>query len=602
MTRVLTTIQFTFGIRWIDFIWQGNNQFMKKIQIEAVFKNVKVLIKNGEISKAKTQYELILNAFPSNRRPQQGLANLTKLVPSNNQAHLQRKALLKAQLNQLELLQKRGKMNHVFDYAQNLVREHPEEVLAWNFLGSSSLLLGRFDHAITAFKQVTQLNPNFTGGFNNLGVALLQKGKLDEAIDAHKISLSLTPENPDAYYNLGLALYKAGKLDDAIEAYNTAFSLKPEDINISLTLGAIFKAQGNKKKAINAFKNVLSVDPSHTGAHRSLSTLVRYKEADPHIGQVKRLLNRSGITDEDKFQLHFTLAKMQEDTGALKEAVHHYKTGGAIRQKMVAYNFKQDQDLFYLIKKAAPDIKNNALTPQYRKVAAGPIFILGMPRSGTTLVEQILSSHSKISGAGELRFLKQFGGAINTGVEKASTENLIQVRQSYLAELAKFSKGLPFVTDKMPHNFRLIGLICSALPEAKIIHVKRDPAATCWSNFKTFFSSSGLGYSYNLQTVTQYYRLYLDLMAYWEKIYGNRIYALDYDQLTNNQVQETRKLVNHLDLEWEDACLSPHANKNEVRTASHQQVRQKIYKGSSQKWRNFEPFLDGAFDLLSEES
>jgi len=167
-----------------------------------------------------------------------------------------------------------------------------------------------------------------------------------------------------------------------------------------------------------------------------------------------------------------------------------------------------------------------------------------------------------------------------------------------LYNLNKVSSGKPFVTDKLPQNFYYIALILKALPEAKIIHVKRDPAATCWSNFKHYFSSDGLGYSYDLETTVGYYQLYQDLMKFWDQQYASQIYHLDYDRLTFDQEIETRKLIAHLGLDWENACLSPQENKRRSRTASRHQVRKKIYEGSSQEWRKFEPYLNGIFDEL----
>ena len=170
------------------------------------------------------------------------------------------------------------------------------------------------------------------------------------------------------------------------------------------------------------------------------------------------------------------------------------------------------------------------------------------------------------------------------------------MRKAYLNELEKVSNGYRFVSDKMPHNFLHIGLLLNAMPEAKVIHVKRDPAATCWSNFKQIWFENGLGYSYNLKDTVNYFELYQDLMEFWDHQYSEHIYHLDYDKLTVEQGPETRKLIEHLELDWEDACLSPQYNKRSVRTASQQQVRQKVYKDSSQAWRKYEPFLNGVFD------
>jgi hypothetical protein len=221
-----------------------------------------------------------------------------------------------------------------------------------------------------------------------------------------------------------------------------------------------------------------------------------------------------------------------------------------------------------------------------------------MPRSGTTLVEQIISSHPLVTGAGELSFAHQFGSSIAVGHTPVDAEALTAFREEYLSALKQRSEGNAFVSDKMPQNFRYLGLITAALPEAKIIHVKRDPAAVCWANYTQLFVSDSFGYCYNLDDILHYHELYEDLMKYWHQVLPNRIYDLHYELLTENQEEETRNLMSHLGLEWDDACLSPEHNKRVVATASNVQVRQKVYQGSSEKWKRYRPFLNGALDHL----
>lgn len=203
-----------------------------------------------------------------------------------------------------------------------------------------------------------------------------------------------------------------------------------------------------------------------------------------------------------------------------------------------------------------------------------------------------------VTGGGELSHVSQLGEplAINSGM--INTAAISNFRDSYLSELSKVSNKKLFITDKMPHNFRFIPLICAAIPEAKIIHVRRDPKATCWSNFKQYFVSDSIGYCYELKDLVTFYSLYQDLMEFWQSEYSGRIYNLNYESLTTSQESETRKLIEHLDLSWEETCLSPQNNDRIVRTASQQQVRQKVYQGSSEAWRKYESFLHGAFDSL----
>jgi len=221
-----------------------------------------------------------------------------------------------------------------------------------------------------------------------------------------------------------------------------------------------------------------------------------------------------------------------------------------------------------------------------------------MPRSGTTLIEQIVSSHSEVVGAGELNYVSQFGLNLSVEPEAINVTAISKFRDNYLRSISNRANGKSIVTDKMPQNFRFIPLICAAFPEAKIIHVLRNAAATCWSNYKQYFVSNSLGYCYDLMDVVEYYKLYKDLMEFWQSEYNGRIYNLNYEHLTADQENQTRKLIKQIGLNWEEACLSPHENKRSVRTASSQQIRQKVYQGSSEAWRKYEPFLNGAFDGL----
>ena len=227
-----------------------------------------------------------------------------------------------------------------------------------------------------------------------------------------------------------------------------------------------------------------------------------------------------------------------------------------------------------------------------------PIFIVGMPRSGTTLVEQIISSHAQVTGAGELDFAKQFGATIAAGITEVNSQSLLDFRHNYLNKLQNVSEGNLIVTDKMPQNFRYIGLLAAAFPEAKIIHVKRNPAAVCWANYKQYFVSKSNGYCYALDDVVSYHKLYEDLMKFWTNTLNNRIYTLNYELLTVNQESESRSLIRHLDLDWHENCLSPQDNARSVATASNVQIRQRVYQGSSEQWKKYQQFLNGAFDGL----
>ena len=505
----------------------------------------------------------------------------------------------KEQVQPLIDLYTQGKLKETLEAVSLLLQDFPRSVTLYNINGVANKGLGKLEEAIEAYKQALSLKPDYAEGYNNLGNVFQKQDKLEEAIEAYQKALSIKPDYAEAYYNLGVIFQKQGKLEEAIEAYNKATSIKSDYAQAYFNLGNTYQDQGKLKEAIEAYNKVLSIEPEFAEAHRNLSSITKYTSENSHFKQVMDFYNSKDLSEDARCSLSFTLAKMYEDIGKLDQAFKFLSRGNALRKKLLNYSIDEDKELFIRLKRTQPHLLKTSLDVKASTIETTPIFILGMPRSGTTLVEQIISSHSEVTGAGELNYVVQFGEKLFGYHTSINTVEVSEFRNKYLSKLFKESNGKQFITDKMPQNFRFIPLICAAFPEAKIIHIERDPRATCWSNFKQYFAQKGLGYSYNLKDVVSYYELYTDLMKLWQSEYGDRIYNLNYETLIEDQDNETRKLIKHLGLTWEDACLSPHKNKRSVRTASQQQVRKKIYKGSSDAWRKYETYLNGAFDGLT---
>lgn len=294
--------------------------------------------------------------------------------------------------------------------------------------------------------------------------------------------------------------------------------------------------------------------------------------------------------------MNFGLAKAYEDLGELELAFAHYEEGNSSRKQLLSYETEKDARLFEQIRAKYSLIQPLQIETAESDNFLNPVFIVGMPRSGTTLVEQIISSHSAVLGAGELPFVEHFGARLAHGPGTVGNAEILGFRAAYLGALGEYSAGYSMVTDKMPQNFRFLGLIAAALPEAKIIHVKRDKAAVCWANYTKYFASNKLSYCYAIEDIVKYYKLYEALMDFWKHSLGHRIYELDYESLVVDQEVETRSVIQYLGLEWQGQCLRPEDNKRSVATASSNQVRQKVYSGGSQAWRKFAPFLKGALD------
>ncbi len=595
----------------------------------------------GEIDAAIKAFQNIILFRPTYSAAHFNLGNLFKEKGELAKAEGAYRAALthnpnypEAQYNLGIVYQAQGQFDQAVSAYKKAIALNPNYAQAYNNLGNVLTTSDQGDAALAAYQKALKLNPNFGDAYNNIAKLLSDLGNTEDSISMYKKAIKFNPASPEILYNLGNTLRSVGRSKEALDAFEKAVALKPGyaeahnnagllhkdegrheqakdafqtalSLNPALeeaqfNLGNLLQEQGNTEAAIAAFEALVETYPKAASVHRALSALRTYHDQHPHLSKVEAILSDDGVSQEDRCQLHYAYAKMKEDIGALEEAFDNYIIGAKIRKDLLGYDLAEDHKLFEKIKLYTAKIMDQCFHPEKRSKMPRPIFILGMPRSGTTLVEQILSCHSDVQGGGELPFLRQHSDGLHFGRHIISAEKLKGLRISYLKDLAQRSDSKGYVTDKLPHNFTRIALIRAALPEAKIIHLCRDPRATCWSNFKHYFPDKGLGYSYDLMDVVNYYELYRDMMEFWDQNYGGSLYHLDYEALTIHQEEETRNLLAYLDLAWDDACLSPHKNTRSIRTASQQQVRQKVYQGASREWKKFEPFLKGVFDRWSE--
>ena len=474
----------------------------------------------------------------------------------------------------------------------------PDYVEAYNNLGSTLKELGRLKEAEASYKKAIALKPEYAEAYNNLGVLLKELVKFIEAEASYRKAISLKPNYANAHNNLGITLAELRRFDEAEVSYRKAISLKPDFAEIYSNQGVMLKEQGRINEAKENYNKALMLKPNYATAHRHLSLLKTYDEYDEQFIKMREIYEDKDISEEELSHINFGLAKAYEDLGDYERAFVHYSEGNTLRKKLLKYDISKDKELFKQIQNTYSRIAPIFLNLKKSSQKIIPIFIVGMPRSGTTLVEQIISSHTQVTGAGELPFAAQFGAPIARGFSQADYETVVNFRNKYLENIKILSKGNRFVTDKMPQNFLYIGLLSAAFPEGKIVHVKRNPAAVCWANYKQYFTSEGIGYSYDINDTVSYHKLYENLMEFWGSSLSNRIYTLDYEQLTVNPEKETRQLIKSIDLGWDEKCLSPQNNSRIINTASSLQVREKIYQGSSEQWKKYQPYLNGTFDNL----
>ena len=497
------------------------------------------------------------------------------------------------------VLKKLGKSAEAEASYRQAVALEPDYAEAHYNLGNTLKELGRLDEAEASFRKAITLRPDYAEAHNNFGVTLKELGRLDEAENSYRHAITLKPDYAAAHNNLGVALKELGRLDEAEVSLGEAIGLKPDFAEAHNNRGVTLRGLGKLTEAEESYRQAIALDPGYAEAHRNLVASKDFSSNDEQFAQMQALYLDPNISENDRCHICFALARASEDLEAFAAAFRFYEEGNALRKAQLGYHKAYDQKLFEEVKANYPRVHSYSLESDIHDSKHVPIFIVGMPRSGTTLAEHIISSHRLVTGAGELPFASQFGRAISVGQTPANDKELKTFRGRYLEALQRRSEGKMVVIDKTPNNFQLLGLITAALPEAKIIHVKRDAAAVCWANYTQYFVSNSLKYCYGLDDILHYYELYQDLMEYWHQVLPNRIYDLDYEVLTQNQEEETRKLIGYLDLVWDDACLSPQNNKRMVSTASATQVRKKVYQGSSELWKRYRAYLNGALDHLS---
>jgi len=521
-----------------------------------------------------------------------------------------------------------GQFHEAVDKIKALNESYPKEPLLFNLIGACYKELGQLEGAAKMFEVAVSINPKYAEAHYNLGVIHQALGRLDAAVINYSKAIVITPNYPDAHNNLGTSLYELGRLQDSIKSLEWAVAYKYDFSEAHNNLGRSLNAFGRVEAAIKSFKNAvlykpgyakayfnlalsfkdigdkpsfikniekaLNIKPVWGAAHYHLSQASKCKKNDPKIAEIHSLLNRENLDLTDRINFNFALAKSYEDMGNHNEQFKFLEEGNKLRKKELNYSIERDLKLFSRIKEAFNPLPSDINKKSSNSNSLRPIFIVGMPRSGTSLVHQILDSHNEVYGAGELNNLNTFIFPFikennNKGESSFSTKDLLSIREQYLDSLFSLNIQENVIVDKMPLNFRYIGFILMAFPKAKILHMKRDSMATCWSIYKSFFN--GNSYSFNQEDLAQYYGFYKDLMSFWDKLFPNQIYNVCYEDLTAEQELETRNLLKYCDLEWDENCLNFHKNKTAVKTTSSMQVRQKMYQGSSEVWKKYEDYL-----------
>lgn len=475
---------------------------------------------------------------------------------------------------------------------------------AHNNLGNALRSLREYEKAVVSYRNAIKINASFLEAYGGLGMAYANLGQWDEAAACYQKIIKNNPNNAEAHNNLGNALKAKGQVEEAVTCYRSAISIKPSYAEAHKNLGVALEHNGCLGEAKESYGEAIALKPDYAEAHRHLSSITRHTELDDTIVGMERLFQDRSNVDEQRMHLGFALGKAFEDLEEYTKSFDYIAEANRIMRETYDYSTSETREYFARIK----EVFSPEFLEAHGEVGSSdvtPIFILGMPRSGTSLVEQIIASHSKVFGAGELSYMGKLAktlcrkGSVYPEISSSvSAEDFKMVGVDYIGKLREHSKDAKHITDKMPHNFLYIGLIRVALPNAKIIHCNRDPLDTCLSIYKNYFADAHK-YAYNLIELGEYYKLYLDLMHYWRKSMPGFICDISYEELIADQEGVTAKLLEQCGLPWDESCLSFHKSERSVQTASSSQVRQPIYSSSVKLAERYGDSLVGLKEILS---
>ena len=429
-----------------------------------------------------------------------------------------------------------------------------------------------------------------------IGVALalwrLETGRVPAGLDAADAVLARYPGHPGALNARGRALRDMGRTTEAEACFQAALGNADTDADTLNNLGILVRAQGDRKAAAAYFRKGLEVCPTDPGLHRNLAHAVTYKPGDPHIDEVRALLAKADPNDPKIANYHLALFKAYHDLGQPAEAFAHLEKGNRLRRTDLGYSFDKDAIRFA----STVALFSRPIDPLTETGPLAPVFVTGLPRSGTTLTERILSRAPGVQPCGELDVVSVAVGRIMREVmernDKSLTrDDLVSLRTEILEGLARYSDGSPVLVDKSPLNFRAIGFICAALPEARIVHLRRDPIAVAWSLYRHAFVGVANAFVYDPDDIARFMALHQSLMTHWRTLYGDRIFDLDYAALVSDPETTTRALAHATGLTWSSDWLAPEGAMNPILTASSEQARKPIYTGSDAEWKRYETQL-----------
>ena len=482
------------------------------------------------------------------------------------------------------------------DAFKKVLMEDENNIDALRFMGILAFKSGNHDIAEAVLTKALKLDPTYSLVWANLAQVFSVTGQLDKAKKSFKNILNMDPKNGLIWAEYGTVLTKLANYREGRDAYLKALEFKPDSPRVHLSLGHVYKTMGEINASINSYKNTIIQNNLSGEAYWSLANLKTYSFSENEIKDMEETL-KGDMSDIERSQMHFALGKAYEVKKDFDRSFRNYYEGNKVKKGLIkyssddtSYNTKRILDFF-----SKENINNLSKSSTNNP---DPIFVLGMPRSGSTLVDQIISSHSKVDGTQELPNIIKIAAELNNDKQNSYPEvlkelddlKISKLGKDYISETTWARDNAPFFIDKMPNNFIHIGLIKTILPNAKIIDTRRDPMDTCFSCFKQFFARGQL-FTYSMEDLGNYYTDYIRAMNHWHKVYGKDIFTVHYDDVINKTEETIRELIDYCNLPFEQECLEFYKSSRPVKTPSAEQVRQPIYKSGLNYWKNYEKHL-----------
>ena len=472
------------------------------------------------------------------------------------------------------------------------LKQSPTDIGAIRMLAELAGRIGRNKDAETLLRRALELAPGFAAARHNLAIALHRQGRSGEAIDEIDQLLAQEPGHP-SYINLkAAALARLGDYEPSIALYRQVLVSYPNQPKVWMSLGHSLKTIGRQDESIDAYRRGLDLQPTLGEAWWSLANLKTFRFTEADRAAMRAALDAPGLIDEDRFHLQFALGKAEEDEGRYQSSFAYYVEANRQRRALINYDPTE--------MRAAVDRQREIFSHDFFAAREGwgarqddPIFVVSLPRSGSTLIEQILASHSQVEGTTELSDIATLAARVGlSGMTALTADEACALGEEYLDRTRIQRKtGRPFFVDKMPNNWAHVGFIRLILPNATIIDARRHPLGCCLSNFKQHFAR-GQTFTYDLADIGHYYADYVRLMDHYDGVLPGHVHRVFYEAMVEDTEAQVRALLAHARLDFEPACLRFHETERAVRTASSEQVRQPIFREGMDQWRHFEPWLD----------